>query len=100
MQKMMPLRPPCLTYSRNVSGSTPSRPRRHKSVCPMNENKLLFVSKTDHGARICIKFVRRHSQAAHEKCAKMGIFETSKLRSDTVISLRSLEVLAISRLDG
>jgi hypothetical protein len=39
----------------------------------MDANKLLFIGKTNNGERICIKFVRRYSRAAHEKCATMGI---------------------------
>ena len=40
----------------------------------MDANKLLFIGKqTDNGERICIKFVRRYSRAAHEKCATLGI---------------------------
>jgi hypothetical protein len=31
------------------------------------------MGKTDDDVKICIKFVRRYSQAAHEKCATMGI---------------------------
>jgi hypothetical protein len=39
----------------------------------MYEKKLLFLGKTDSGERICVKFVRRYSREAHEKCATMGI---------------------------
>jgi hypothetical protein len=46
---------------------------KFKYLSQMDDSKLLFVGETDDGERICIKFVRRYSQAAHEKCAKMGI---------------------------
>ncbi|KAG5635658.1 hypothetical protein H0H81_010494 [Sphagnurus paluster] len=39
----------------------------------IDEQKLLFMGKTDNRERICIKFVRRYSREAHEKCAAMGI---------------------------
>lgn len=39
----------------------------------MDPNKLLFFGKTDNGESICIKFVRRYSKPAHEKCVSMGI---------------------------
>jgi hypothetical protein len=39
----------------------------------IDQHKLLFFGKTDNGESICIKFVRRYSRAAHEKCATMGI---------------------------
>jgi len=44
-----------------------------KYFLQIHEEKLLFFGKADDGQSICIKFVRRYSQAAHEKCAKMGI---------------------------
>ncbi|KAH9955729.1 hypothetical protein BGW80DRAFT_1213867 [Lactifluus volemus] len=42
-------------------------------LCQIDETKLLFIGENDNGERICIKFVRRYSQAVHEKCAEMGI---------------------------
>ena len=47
----------------------------------MVEKKLLLVGETDNGEKICIKFLRPYSQAAHEKCANTGIFEASDLRA-------------------
>ncbi|KAG5634892.1 hypothetical protein H0H81_000409 [Sphagnurus paluster] len=44
-----------------------------KYLCQINQKKLLFIGETNAKERICIKFVRRYSQAAHEKCAEMGI---------------------------
>jgi aminoglycoside phosphotransferase (APT) family kinase protein len=46
---------------------------KFKYLYQMDEQKLLFVGKTDNGESIRIKFVRRYSKAAHEKCATMGI---------------------------
>lgn len=34
---------------------------------------FFFFGKTDAEEKICIKFVRQYSKAAHEKCASMGI---------------------------
>jgi hypothetical protein len=48
-------------------------PVNFKYLCQIDEKKLLFIGETDNGERICMKFVRRYSQAVHEKCAKMGI---------------------------
>ena len=45
----------------------------------IDEKKLLFIGENDNGERICVKFVRRYSQAVHEKCAQMGI--APKLRA-------------------
>jgi hypothetical protein len=62
-----------------------------KYLCQIDEKKLLFIGENDNGERICIKFVRRYSQAAHEKCAEMGIapklrgFEDIGARWKTVI---------------
>ncbi|KXN89199.1 hypothetical protein AN958_05902 [Leucoagaricus sp. SymC.cos] len=44
-----------------------------KYLHQIDEKKLLFIGETDNRERICIKFVRRYSQAVHEKCAEMGI---------------------------
>lgn len=44
-----------------------------KYVHQIDDKKLLFFGETDNTERICIKFVRRYSQAVHEKCAEMGI---------------------------
>jgi hypothetical protein len=44
-----------------------------KYLHQIDEKKLLFIGENDNGERICIKFVRRYSQAVHEKCAQMGI---------------------------
>jgi hypothetical protein len=46
---------------------------KFKYVSQMDQQKLLFFGKTDNGESICIKFVRRYSRAAHDKCATMGI---------------------------
>ena len=44
-----------------------------KYLRQIDEKKLLFFGETENTERICIKFVRRYSQAVHEKCAEMGI---------------------------
>ncbi|TDL19937.1 hypothetical protein BD410DRAFT_394386 [Rickenella mellea] len=44
-----------------------------KYLHQIDEKMLLFICETDNSERICIKFVRRYSQAVHEKCAEMGI---------------------------
>ncbi|KAF8872180.1 hypothetical protein CPB84DRAFT_1799876 [Gymnopilus junonius] len=44
-----------------------------KYLRPIDEKKLLFIGENDDGKRICIKFVRRYSEAVHQKCAEMGI---------------------------
>ena len=43
-----------------------------KYVGQMYAKRLLFLGKTDNGERVCIKFVRRYSREAHEKCATLG----------------------------
>ena len=39
----------------------------------MSEKNLPFIHETKNTNRICVKFVRRYSREAHEKCAKMGV---------------------------
>jgi hypothetical protein len=46
---------------------------KFKYIKQVDPDKLLFLGNADDGEWIYIKFVRRYSQGAHEKCAGMGV---------------------------
>lgn len=46
---------------------------KFKYIHQIDEDKLLFIAETDNRERICIKFVRHYSRAAHEQCTEIGI---------------------------
>ena len=59
---------------RLLARTAPSRPQplwtSSTYLHQIDEKELLFVGETDNGERICIKFVRRYSKAAHEKLCR------------------------------
>jgi hypothetical protein len=71
-----PLFPYKDNYSSLTSGSAIQNFKYIRPLSTTDRTKLIFYGETvwppDSGKNLCIKFVRRYSKTAHEKCASKG----------------------------